>query len=253
MNSQESTLFWIFVIIFSITAIITLLGITGVIKTIKERYLNALFTALILEVVGAVVLLFRQVDVNEDINNGPCLENVINRAGLAAKLPEGVDLDDFLVEQLKRGGNLASYQAMKDSLSTVLSSAQASLTEKDAKIRQLESDMNKMGQRVYAKITRLHEIIPTYGSTINLNWNFEDGSKDEVYKLLIDVFGEMGLIASSSDVYNDEAKSQIKYKAVQKVYLDYRQNWGFPAFPDNGVYLDEASVVHFLQTYLKKH
>jgi len=252
MNPYESTLFWIFIIIFSITAIVTLLGITGVIKTIKERYLNALFTALILEVIGAVVILFRQVDFNEDVNNGPCLENVISRAGLAAQIPEGVDLDDFLVQQLENGGNLASASAMKDSLSEMLANTQASLSEKQEKILQLEADMDRMGQRVYSKITRLHEIIPTYGSTINLNWDYQDGSKDEVYELLIGIFGEMGLIEDVKSVYKNTEQTEINYKAVQKVYLRYRENWGFPAFSDAGVYLDEANVVHFLQTYLKK-
>jgi hypothetical protein len=252
MNPYESTLFWIFIVIFSITAIVTLLGITGVIKNIKERYLNALFTALILEVVAAVVILFREVKFEEDNNNGPCLENVISRAGLSAQIPTGVDLDDFLVEQLKNGGDLTSMSALRDSLSIMLSSTQTTLEEKEAKIRELESDMDKMGQRVYAKITRLHDIIPTYGSTINLNWAYEDGSKDEVYELLIGIFGEMGLIAEAKSVYRDEAKSKINYKAVQAVYINYRKSWGFPPFPDAGVYLDEANVVHFLQTYLKK-
>lgn len=51
-------LFYSFIAIFIATAIITLLGITGKIKVAK-RYLNPLFTGLILEVVAAVVLLFR--------------------------------------------------------------------------------------------------------------------------------------------------------------------------------------------------
>ena len=59
---MKEALFWIFIAIFSLTAIITLLGITGVIKTIKDNYLNALFTALILEVIAAVVLLFQNTD-----------------------------------------------------------------------------------------------------------------------------------------------------------------------------------------------
>jgi len=56
---EKHTLFWLFIGIFAVTAIITLLGITGVLKNIKEKYLNTLFTALILEVVGAVFLLFQ--------------------------------------------------------------------------------------------------------------------------------------------------------------------------------------------------
>lgn len=55
-------LFYVFIVIFAITAIITLLGITNVLKDIKDKYLNALFGALILEVVSAVVVMFNSAD-----------------------------------------------------------------------------------------------------------------------------------------------------------------------------------------------
>ena len=61
MDTKTTILFYIFTAIFSITAIITFLGITKKI-TIKNNYLNALFTAVILEVVAATIISYRQID-----------------------------------------------------------------------------------------------------------------------------------------------------------------------------------------------
>ena len=55
------TLFYVFLAIFVATATVTLLGITKRINIDKE-YLKPLFTALILEVVGAVIALFAAAD-----------------------------------------------------------------------------------------------------------------------------------------------------------------------------------------------
>jgi len=54
------TLFWTFLGIFVVTAAVTLLGVTSVV-TVPKTYLTALFTALILEVVGSIIALFRLV------------------------------------------------------------------------------------------------------------------------------------------------------------------------------------------------
>ena len=66
-------IFWIFIAIFTATAIITLLGVTNIIKSIKEKYLTVLVSSLIVEVVGAVVISYNQIDF------GPNANNVIDR------------------------------------------------------------------------------------------------------------------------------------------------------------------------------
>jgi len=55
---MKKNLYYIFLIVFSATALLTLLGITEVIF-INELYLNGLFGALIIELVGAVIGLFK--------------------------------------------------------------------------------------------------------------------------------------------------------------------------------------------------
>jgi hypothetical protein len=57
-STFRSALFVTFIAIFAATAVITLLGIIDVVP-IRDGYLKTLFTALILETVGAVIALFR--------------------------------------------------------------------------------------------------------------------------------------------------------------------------------------------------
>ncbi len=69
---RADLLFYVFLSIFVITAIVTLLGIVGLVK-IPKSYLRALFTSLILEVVAGVVALYKV----EVINAIPQSESVV--------------------------------------------------------------------------------------------------------------------------------------------------------------------------------
>ena len=55
---MKKIFFYTFLAIFAVTALLTLLGVAEIVK-IREGYLNALFTGLILELVTVVVGLFR--------------------------------------------------------------------------------------------------------------------------------------------------------------------------------------------------
>ncbi len=70
MDFYKNTLFIVFVAIFVISAIITLLGITGVLK-IERRYLNTLFTSLIIGLVGAVISMFNGISWDSNKKDDP--------------------------------------------------------------------------------------------------------------------------------------------------------------------------------------
>jgi hypothetical protein len=57
-QTYKTILFVVFMLIFVATAAITLLGILGIIS-IEKNYLDALFAALLIELVGAVIALYR--------------------------------------------------------------------------------------------------------------------------------------------------------------------------------------------------
>jgi hypothetical protein len=61
MRKRSSTLFYAIIGVFLTTAAVTLLGVTGVVN-VDPDYLNPLFTLLIVEVIAAVITLFKTTD-----------------------------------------------------------------------------------------------------------------------------------------------------------------------------------------------
>ena len=60
-NQYKNILFYTFLLIFTATTIITFLGLIDLLS-LDPNYMNALFTGLIVEVIGAVILLFKSAD-----------------------------------------------------------------------------------------------------------------------------------------------------------------------------------------------
>lgn len=61
MRYARPALFFTFLTVFAVTAVLTFVGIMGI-RPIPDRYLNVLFTALIIEVVTAVIGLYKSTD-----------------------------------------------------------------------------------------------------------------------------------------------------------------------------------------------
>ena len=62
---MKKALFYLFLAIFGITAIVTVLGITGFV-TVKDAYLTPLFWSLLIEVIGAIIAIYRRADFLSD-------------------------------------------------------------------------------------------------------------------------------------------------------------------------------------------
>ncbi len=248
---MKEALFWIFIAIFSITAIITLLGITGVIKTIKENYLNALFTALILEVVVAVVLLFRNADfLAGPADNGPCLEDVIKRSQLTAQASQAANPSDFLVDLLRQLPELEQAKDEAEQLSGQIATKTRKIDALQAENQALEAELQKLNQQFFTKITRLRNYISQYGGFINLAWRARE--KEAVYRLLIEIFGDMGLIRDEAGLYLEGDRQRLNYKAVQDIYKAYRASLQMPVEEDTRIYIREYDSILFIRTYLKQ-
>jgi len=107
---EAKILFIVFISIFTVTAIITLLGITNLIKGIREKYLTPLFTALILEVVAAVILLFK----NQDFSNSKTIPDIFYQKS-AVKQSVSIDKDCYqFIELINNGEKLDSILNVKD-------------------------------------------------------------------------------------------------------------------------------------------
>lgn len=236
---EKQALFWIFIAIFTITATITLLGITGVIKTIKEQYLKALFTALILEVVAAVIVLFNNMDFSEQ--QGPNLQGLLTRAGVIHTLPAQTDHETYIIDRLREGKRVIELEAQLDSLTEVLESRERELAEYKAEMAELDKSF-------YIKITRLRDQINEYNGFINIA--YQEAEKQEVFRLLIGIFETLGRVSNDTPLYLDDREEQINTAAVKKIYTDFRTSYGRPIEDPNLLYIDEYDTIQMLRTYL---
>ncbi len=223
---ERQYLFYVFLGIFSLTAIITLLGITGVLKSIKTRYLNVLFTSLILEVIAAVVLLFNNTDFLK--------EDSFSLSGLIYQV-EGVKIaeeaaSNYLTKRLKepRGDNGAAA----DSLMNLLK-------EKEAEIEGCKGELNQLNRNFYTKIYRLKKAIYHYDNFINLAFNPKQ--KEEVFVLLKDIFESLQILPASEELHTDD---------LRKTYRNFKMQYFHTEDDSKYEYIFQSDLLHFIQAYL---
>jgi len=240
---EKQTLFWLFIGIFAVTAIITLLGITGVIKTIKEKYLNTLFTALILEVVGAVFLLFQGFNFTE---NRMDLSAIISKAGLSP--PDKVELQEAFIVQ-----KLAEMPKLKK-LTTENEQLKKTIIEKDQEIAKIKGDAGRFDQNFYSNIIKLDDAIEAYpGKSINIG--FQPDQKEAVYQLLVNIFGDLGKVRDGDAIYDNNQK--VNKPFIRKTYTEFRASYREIAltdaqvFNDAKVFIDEYDVSQLVKYYLE--
>ncbi|OEK05076.1 hypothetical protein [Roseivirga misakiensis] len=153
---QQQILFTSFVVIFLINAAVAILGITNVIN-IKEGYLKPLFTALILEVIGGVVFLFKV----QNFDEFKFPDELYNEAQVARSESQQTDIINFL-DVIKEGNscadNLEAQEFQVDSLLNLT-------TEQAKKI----DDLAQNNENFYRIIVDLESLRSRRGGSINLN------------------------------------------------------------------------------------
>ena len=209
---ELKTIIWIFIIIFSLTAIITLLGVTNVLKSIKEKYLDKLFYTLIIEVVIAVVMVFKNADLNQpDIS----LSNISQRAGVEIEFKDQQQEANYLVEQVQAG---LKIEEIKSDLET----ARSRTIELINQIEELQNDVDSCAEKYsdsqksfYSKVERLRMLINNYSGSINLWYKPEE--KVEVFNLLEDIFEILGTLDSNP---------ANRIKSLQRAYSEFEKRHG---------------------------
>ena len=223
---EKQYLFYVFLGIFSLTAIITLLGITGILKSIKARYLNVLFSSLILEVIAAVVLLFNNTSFLED---KPLLSDLIYQTD-GVKIPEE-EAFDYLTKRLRADKNPDNSKA--DSLRALLS-------EKESEIERYKGELNQLNRNFYTKIYRLKKAIYQYDNFINLSFNSD--KKQEVFTLLQEIFESLQMLPPSED---------LKTPDIIKTYQNFKKQYYQAEDPAKYSYIFQSDLSHFIQAYLE--
>ena len=235
---EQQVLFWIFVAIFTVTAILTFLGITNVLK-IHKNYLTAMFSALILEVVAAVVLVFQSFNYA-----GPDpvdLNRLITEAGIAATPAPRQNPEAFLIEKLQESERVPGLSEQVDSLLEVLEDC-----EGQSKI--IQGNLDELEKTFYIQIKRLRDLINQYDGVINLA--FRDSEKSQVYQLLIDIYTSLGMVSNGTPVYTDAASKTINYQTIRNMHKKFKLDHDIPIPGDRFLYLTEHDTVLMIQEYL---
>lgn len=202
-------LFWTFIGIFSITAIITLLGITGVLKSIKERYLNVLFTSLILEVVAAVLILFK----STDFTSGANYSSLFEKAGIADESALA-DPEGYILSKLSENSKNSDAQEQRDSLSQLLAQSRKLLEDCEGEVGQLDKSF-------FTKMSRLRILMYDFDGFITLN--YKENGKKEVYKLLASIFESLQKVPSEKDLFTPD--NEVKTEELKRLYSTYKKSY----------------------------
>jgi hypothetical protein len=235
---EKTVLFWTFIGIFSLTAVVTLLGITGVLKSIKERYLNVLFTSLILEVVAAVLILFKSTDFTSE--HQADYSSLIQKAGYSPTMA-GDDQESFILSKLTESKTNASAKQQKDSIANLLEQAKQSLAACEGEVSQLDKSF-------FTKITRLRKLMYDYGGFITLN--YQESGKKEVYPLVASIFETLQMVASEKDLYSENG--EVINDEVKRLYNQYKRS--YINLPENKVQqyyiIFQSDIAKILRDYL---
>jgi hypothetical protein len=201
-------LFGTFILIFIATATITLLGVINKLQ-VKDGYLKALFTALIIEVVGAIVSMY----------NGTTFfpeEKSILIANLPVQLQ--ASSSEISLEKISYILNEnESNQIESSSLNENLRECTTNLAEISG---QLEEAASKLGyctipnSGILSLLLSLQGDIKTHGPTINFMW--WPGKKKDVAYRVISVLGELGFHKEDAEYSPEKASNILKSYQISK-------------------------------------
>ena len=237
---KTTVLFWVFIGIFSITAIITLLGITGVLKNIKEGYLKVLFTSLIIEVVAAVLVLFNSTDILNSNEGKVNFSGLIQQAGFKESIKD-TDAKIFILDKLKAHKNLKIKSKKVDSLTVLLRKLKLEISNYKTEITQLNKSF-------YTKASRLKGLLNEFDGFINIAYNPKD--KKEVYEVLAEIFNALQKVESAEELQLEDGT--LNNTVIRKMYSNFKR--GYIALEEEKeaqyFYIFQSDIVQMIQAYL---
>lgn len=226
---EIKVIIWLFIGIFSVTAIITLLGITNVIKTIRERYLNILFSSLIVEVIGAVIIVFNSIDFQD---RAISLKSIVQDARIDTTLSSSKEYKMFIVDELNQAKSVPLLQNQVNILDNQSDSLKNELSK-------CQSNLGEIDQGFYSKTTRLRNMIKQYSGSINLLYKSDE--KKAVFDLLEEIFEVLGYL-------NDTSAADIDQ--IRKVYIIFESRHG--RNKEEELIVSEFEIALMIREFLNK-
>lgn len=231
---RESALFYVVLLLFAGTGIVTILGLVQKV-TIEKKYLNALFSALILELIAAVLYLFSN---TEFFNKKPNADELVL---LRSELPQAhmdiapgelielIATHDSNAEKLRQMER--ELTSLRNQLAVQVPPYDDVMLALDARIREiraLQSDLARLNteQQSFLKIrenflvrmAELNNQISGVGASINLIYRPEE--KREIAAMLQSAFKQIGFMP------DDEEPDDDPFRA-NELLIRYQQSRNF--------------------------
>lgn len=227
---KESALFYVVLLLFAATGIVTIMGLVQKVS-IEKKYLNALFSALILELIAAVLYLFSN---TQFFDPTPSEDRVVL---LRSELPQAhmdISPDDVLQMVANHDANREKLRLAEQDLISLRSVIAAQVPPYDdvtlaldariREIRELQGNLAslKTEQAAFEKIrgnflVRMAELntrISGFGASINLTYQPEQ--KREIAGMLQSAFKQIGFMPNDEMPNDDPFETNelmIRYQA----------------------------------------
>jgi len=205
---MKTALFAVVLVLFFATGVITLMGIIQRVD-IERKYLNALFSALILELSASVLYLFSETDFFLSPELGkPVQTEVMNilKQYPAINLTEIVELG-LNAESMQ--ASVGSLDADRERLNQELAALQNQLVQVEGTLNQRNEQvqwlnkelearkaatirLSKLERQFLVRMSDLNTKISEWGASINFRWQPDD--KREVALMLQEAFKEIGFM-----------------------------------------------------------
>jgi len=227
---KESALFYVVLLLFAVTGIVTILGLVQKVS-IEKKYLNALFSALILELIAAVLYLFSNTDF---FGNRPQVDELlvlrtelppahidISSKDLIALLnkhdAEREKLGNIEQEVMALRGTIASQVPPYDDVTLALDAKIRAIVEVQANLDQLLVEQKQyqiLEKNFLVRMANLNAKISELGGTINFDWEPEE--KHEIAGMLQAAFKQIGFMTADQKPDDDPGKALQLLVAYQE-------------------------------------
>ena len=218
---KESALFYVVLLLFAVTGIVTILGLVQKVS-IEKKYLNALFGALILELIAAVLYLFSNTDFFAREADADTL--ALPRAELPASHAQisPAELVALLQTQEGERARLQKLEAelanLRDTLERQVPPYDDVTLALDARIREIntlreqidedraaQQSFNRLKENFLVRMAELNSRISEIGASINLEYRPEQ--KREIAGMLQAAFKEIGFMPAGESPDDDPARA----------------------------------------------
>ncbi|MDH3221832.1 MAG: hypothetical protein OEO19_20045 [Gammaproteobacteria bacterium] len=218
---KESALFYVVLLLFAATGIVTLLGLVQKVA-IDRKYLNALFAALVLELVAAVLYLFSDTDFFGPQPGGDRL--IVPRSELPAAQRDmsAQEIVAMLSTVAENRNTLAQMErelaSLKDIIAVQVPPYEDVTLALDARIREIaelqgslealrskQAGFQKMRKNFLVRMADLNAKISELGGTVNFNWQPEE--KSEIAAMLQSAFKQIGFMPDDEQPNDDPGRA----------------------------------------------